>query len=179
MSALPKEYTWLHNEMAPRLLVEAIDLFGVREIPGAQSNPTIIQWAKNLGGWMASWFKNDDIPWCGLFVAECCRRAGLPVVKEPLRALAWKDWGFPAGTPMLGDVLVFAREGGGHVGIYVGEDRDCYHVLGGNQGNAVSITRIVKARLVCARRTPWKIAEPKTVRVVKLAAGGAISTNEA
>ena len=36
---------------------------------------------------------------------------------------------------MLGDILTFKRNGGGHVGLYVGEDKDCYHVLGGNQGN--------------------------------------------
>ena len=27
-----------------------------------------------------------------------------------------------AGDPVLGDILVFHRAGGGHVGIYVGED---------------------------------------------------------
>jgi cell wall-associated NlpC family hydrolase len=36
---------------------------------------------------------------------------------------------------MLGDVLVFRRGGGGHVALYVGEDEEAFHVLGGNQAD--------------------------------------------
>jgi hypothetical protein len=80
---------------------------------------------------------------------------------------------------MLGDVLTFKRDGGGHVGIYVGEDRTHYHIIGGNQGNEVNIMRIAKARLHQARRTAWKIAQPANVRVIKLESQGRISNNEA
>lgn len=59
---------------------------------------------------------------------------------------------------MLGDALTFKRNGGGHVGIYVGEDSTCYHVLGDNQSNMVCITRIEKTRCSGIRRTEWKIA---------------------
>jgi hypothetical protein len=41
-------------------------------------------------------------------------------------------------------VLVFERPGGGHVGYYFGEDATAYHVLGGNQGDAVTIARIAR-----------------------------------
>jgi hypothetical protein len=80
---------------------------------------------------------------------------------------------------MLGDILTFKRNGGGHVGIYVGEDNTHYHVLGGNQNNQVNVMRIAKNRLNQARRTAWKIAQPASVRVIKLEAKGLISTNEA
>ena len=80
---------------------------------------------------------------------------------------------------MLGDVLTFKRDGGGHVGIYVGEDRTHYHVLGGNQSNQVNVMRIAKTRLHQARRTKWKIAQPANVRVVNLSSQGIISQNEA
>ena len=50
-------------------------------------------------------------------------------------------------------MLVFTRPGGGHVGFYVGEDAAAYHILGGNQGDAVTIVRIVKSRYI-ARRWP-------------------------
>lgn len=181
---LPAAYQWLGKEGAPQILVQALGLYGVKEIPGPKSNPTILGWAKRLGGWIASWYKDDDIPWCGLFMAEVCRLAGLPVVSEPLKALAWASWGTPQSAPMLGDVLVFQREGGGHVGIYVGEDDAYLHVLGGNQGNAVSITRISKLRLVAIRRTAWKVAQPKNVRPVVLRSDGmgawpTVSKNEA
>lgn len=87
-------------------------------------------------------------------------------------------WGTKAQTPMLGDVLVFKRDGGGHVGLYVGEDAACYHVLGGNQGNAVSIRRIAKNRLIEARHL-YKVAAPDNVRKVALSSTLAVSRNEA
>jgi hypothetical protein len=80
---------------------------------------------------------------------------------------------------MLGDVLTFKRNGGGHVGIYVGEDQTHYHVLGGNQNNSVNVARIAKSRLTQARRTAWKIAQPANVRKVHLEPKGVITTNEA
>jgi cell wall-associated NlpC family hydrolase len=80
---------------------------------------------------------------------------------------------------MLGDVLTFKRNGGGHVGIYVGEDQTHYHVLGGNQNNSVNVARIAKSRLNQARRTAWKIAQPANVRKVHLEPKGVITTNEA
>ncbi len=84
---------------------------------------------------------------------------------------------------MLGDILVFWREKKtgwkGHVGMYVGEDKTHYHVLGGNQSDSVSIARIEKGRLLGARRCKWKVNQPPNVRVVKLAATGIVTTNEA
>jgi hypothetical protein len=80
---------------------------------------------------------------------------------------------------MLGDILTFKRNGGGHVGFYVGEDKTHYHVLGGNQSNQVNVMRLAKSRLTQARRTAWKVAQPASVRKVYLEAKGTISTNEA
>ena len=81
------------------------------------------------------------------------------------------------------DVLVFWRGAAsgfnGHVGLYVGEDRDAFHVLGGNQSDRVMIKRIATNRLLGSRRCPWRINQPATVRPVVLAASGALSTNEA
>ncbi|RZL82832.1 MAG: hypothetical protein EOP66_04490 [Sphingomonas sp.] len=51
----------------------------------------------------------------------------------------------------MGVTLVFGREGGGHVGFYVGEDDHAYHAIGRNQSNSVCITRIAKSRLIAAR----------------------------
>ena len=53
------------------------------------------------------------------------------------------------------------------------------HVLGGNQGDRVSIKRIAKGRLIGAQRCPWRINQPSNVRRIELAAGGKLSTNEA
>lgn len=170
-------YTWLKKEKAPKILVEAVKHIGVKEIVGKQHNPTILSWAKAVG--LEKVYTNDEIPWCGLFIAYCAHAAGLQVVKNPLWALNWNKYGTQAEIPMLGDILTFKRNQGGHVGIYVGEDDTHYHVLGGNQDNSVNVARIAKARLNQARRTAWKVAQPSNVRVVKLEAKGIITTNEA
>lgn len=150
-------------QFGPSWFREAQRLMGLREISGPSSNSEILSWAKKLGGWIAGFYKDDDIPWCGLFVSHCL---GLTLPEEalpgnPLSALAWKSFGINLDIPRYGAVMVFSREGGGHVGFYVSEDFDCYHVLGGNQGNSVSITRVLKSRRVACR---W----PKTVPVPPL-----------
>jgi uncharacterized protein (TIGR02594 family) len=170
-------YSFLNTEKSPKLLVEAVKLIGIKEVVGKVHNPIIMSWAKDLD--LQKIYTADEIPWCGLFIAYTCHKAGIDVVDKPLWALSWAKWGTKVTEPMLGDILTFKRDGGGHVGIYVGEDKDCYHVLGGNQGNAVSVTRILKSRLYQARRTAWKIAQPANVRKVILTAKGAISQNEA
>jgi uncharacterized protein (TIGR02594 family) len=170
-------YTWLKEEKSPKILVEAVKHIGTKEIVGKQHNKKILEWAEAIG--LKSVYTNDEIPWCGLFIAYCCHAQGLDIVKHPLWALNWNKFGNVAQVPMLGDVLTFIRNGGGHVGIYVGEDTTCYHVLGGNQNNQVNVMRIEKSRLSQARRTAWKIAQPSNVRVVKLETKGEISQNEA
>lgn len=177
MTTIPKQYSWLMKETGPRILTTALALYGTSEKPGPGNNPSIMKWAKSvgLGGYTA-----DSIAWCGLFMAYAAKQAGFPPeFVNPLGARNWLLWGDKAKTPMLGDVLVFSRKGGGHVGIYVGEDASAYHVLGGNQSDTVNIKRVSKARFLGARRCKWQIAQPANVRVVKLAATGGLSTNEA
>ncbi len=176
---IPRAYEWLKNEKPPRLGREALRLYGTIETPGPKSNPVILAWAKELGGPVGSWYDDDAEAWCGLYMAVCVLRAGYvpPAGFNALRALQWARWGRQVATPMLWDVLVFKREGGGHVGLYIGEDKDAYHVLGGNQSNAVSITRIRKNRFHAAVRCPYK-NERVTPRRIHLRANGAISENE-
>lgn len=169
-------YSWLNKETAPKVLVEALKLLGIKEVPGQGDNIKILKWAESLG--LEKVYRKDDIPWCGLFVAYVCKVAGVEGVKDPLWARNWTNFGTKQTVAMLGDILVFVRDGGGHVGFYVGEDNSSYHVLGGNQSDMVCITRIRKERCVGIRRTRWKVAQPANVRVIKLAATGAISENE-
>ena len=170
-------YDFLKSEKSPKVLVEAVKLIGTKEVVGKAHNRVILGWAKELG--LSKVYNADEIPWCGLAVAYAVLKAGLKPVDGPLWALNWAKWGTETKEPMLGDILTFKRDGGGHVGIYVGEDKDCYHVLGGNQSNAMNVTRILKSRLHKARRTAWKVAQPANVRKVTLDSKGTISTNEA
>lgn len=161
---------------SPKVIAEAHKLIGTAEIAGKQHNTTILNWAKDLG--LEKSYNSDEIPWCGLFVAICVKRAGFEPIENPLWARNWAKWGNKSDVASFGDVLVFVRDGGGHVGFYVGEDSKCYHVLGGNQGNKVSIIRIEKTRCIAVRRCVWKVAQPESVKPVFLTPNGQISTNE-
>lgn len=156
------------------MLIEGLKLYGTREVIGKSHNPVIMGWAKELG---LTQYTADEIPWCGLVHAYLCLKATKPIVKDPLWALNWSHWGDPVTVPMLGDTMTFKRPGGGHVGLYIGEDKLTYHVLGGNQGNAYNITRIEKHRLHAARRLYNEV--PANVRVVMLTANGPVSKDEA
>ncbi len=177
MSQLPARYRFLASEPGPRMLVEALALYGTTEARGPADNPVILAWAHEVG--LNKAYSHDAIPWCGLFVAVVAKRATWSLPDSPLWALSWADWGRPTERPMLGDVLTFKRPGGGHVGLYVGEDAGAYHVLGGNQSDAVTITRIAKARFYRARQAPWRIGPPDNRRVIRMAASGPLSSNEA
>jgi uncharacterized protein (TIGR02594 family) len=137
---------------------EARRLIGVREKVGPGSDPRIINWAKATD----IDYGDDEIPWCGLFVAHCVASTLLeePLPNNPLGARNWERFGAPC-TEQLGAVIVFWRERRdgwqGHVGFYAGQDDATYHVLGGNQGNAVSITRIAKGRKLALR---WPATAP-------------------
>ena len=175
---LPERYAWLAREPGPKMIVEALKLFGALEAAGSANNPTIVAWAKEVGGEVADVYKADSIPWCGLFVAVVAKRAGKELPQHPLWALSWSAFGAKTPAPALGDVLVFARNGGGHVGLYIGEDAGAFHVLGGNQSDRVSITRVAKSRLYAARRPLYRV-QPANVRPIHLEASGALSLNEA
>lgn len=174
---VPKQYRWLYSENGPPLLVEALSHYGEKEVSGYKNNPKIIEWARFVGQKLGIVVKDDETPWCGTFMAYCAKVCGLTPPDIAVRASSWKDFGVPETKATLGDVLVFTRTGGGHVGIYVGEDELCYHVLGGNQGDAVSIVRIQKIRCTAIRRPEYFI--PYFGRKVFLTASGVISSNEA
>lgn len=173
MIELPKNYAWLNNEGAPRMLVELLALYGTREQPGTGDNPVILQWAKEVG--LASVYKHDETAWCGLTIALAAHRATWDSNPKgnALWARNWAYWGNPAPRAMLGDVLVFPRGTGGHVAMYVGEDDSSYHILGGNQSDAVGFMRHDKNPLAI-RRAPWRYLQPPNVRVIKLQSTGAI-----
>lgn len=151
---------------------------GVREIVGPKHSPTIMGWIKSLGAKkLGITVKDDETAWCGTFAAQVMDSAGLPTPPIAVRASAWGAYGRKLVAPRYGCILVFTRSGGGHVGFYVGEDRDCYHVLGGNQGNAVSITRIDKGRLTEMRWPHGPMLPPP--KPIHLTPSGKPSENEA
>lgn len=185
----PKTFMALFNEESTAAPVdnqalvwfqEARRLMGTREDTSSGSNPAILDWANDRG----IPYNNDDIPWCGLFVAHCIGSTlpREPLPTNPLGARAWGGFGAPC-APTLGSILVFwrgSRDGWkGHVGFYAGEEAGgVLHVLGGNQSNKVSIARLDRGRLLGAR---WPSTVPASnAGPLKVAAAtGILSGDEA
>ena len=182
MPKLPAAYDWLaHITVPPRTIAEALKLLGTAEVVGKGSNATIMKWRDelNAAGVALRGDAGDDLPGCGVVAAIVAHRAGKAVVASPLWARNWAKFGVTPPFAALGDVLVFERPGGGgDVGFYVAEDDAAYHVLGGNQSNAVNITRIAKSRCIAARRPIYNV-QPASVVLRAVARGGVLSTNEA
>lgn len=118
-------------------IAEARRHIGVKEIKGKEHNLTIVEWLKAL---KASWF-DDETFWCGTFAAISLQRASRFVPKQKFRALAYLDAGLRLSKPAYGCIVVFTRNGGGHVGFVVGKDKNGnLMVLGGNQNDMVCIS---------------------------------------
>lgn len=139
---------------APRWMAVGRKYIGLAEVPGREHNPVIINWLTSL----KAWWREDETPWCGTFVAAVLREADVPITASWYRARAWLDWGLRLHAPTLGCVVVFERAGGGHVGFVAGRDiAGRLMVLGGNQGNRVSIAPFDVSRVLGYR---WPAAEP-------------------
>ena len=169
---LPNEFEWLNAEQGPRMIKEALALFGIEEDLSPRNNPRIMAWADEIGGNVDQVYVADAVPWCGLFMAIVAKRASKQVVKDPLWALNWGTFGKYTEIPMLGDVLVFNRitpdgKKAGHVGLYVGESDTHFWVLGGNQSDCVCIKAIEKQRLYVCRRPNYN-SQPKNVRTIRI-----------
>lgn len=153
----------------------ALQKKGLRE-----TDPDLKKWLKSDGKTLGD---PSKLPWCGDFVETC---VAVTVPTEPLPvnpylARNWLKFGVDV-TPCYGAVLVFWRGSksgiSGHVGFYYGEDASHYHVLGGNQSNAVTVARLAKSRLLGARM-PKAYADARRSIVKRDANGAQISTNEA
>lgn len=132
---------------------------GVKETPGAGDTPRIVEYLKSttLG---RSDNENDETPWCSAFVNWVLKQAGVEPRTNSAWARSWLNWGVATDEPVPGTIVVFSRgSNAGHVGFYLNEDDDRIHVLGGNQGNAVTIAFFPKANLLGYREPKgWEAA---------------------
>ena len=127
---------------------------GVTEIPGAQHNAQILTYAKEAG---FSNIKDDETPWCSIFMNWVASKAGLETTNQA-NARSWLNVGIPVVNPEPGDIVIFWREDPnsykGHVGVFMGysQDRSRIYTLGGNQSNMVSQSAYSAAELLGFRR---------------------------
>jgi uncharacterized protein (TIGR02594 family) len=148
---------------------------GLTEIPGKATHPTIRRWLIDL----KAWWQDDETPWCGTFVAAVMKEAGYALPKHWYRAREWATWGTSQAVPRLGSIVVFQRQGGGHVGFVVGHDEQGrLMVLGGNQANSVNIQPFVRDRVLAYRWPPGAPHQSFDMPVIQ-SGGRAASRNEA
>lgn len=138
---------------------------GTAEMQGRLSNPQILAMLKLD----ANWPKDDDVPWCSAFLNYVCWLLGLPRSKS-LRARSWLKVGRPIPLDVADrgfDVVILSRganapgpeviKAPGHVGLFslntlsVNND-PVVRLLGGNQGDSVSVKRYPASRVLGVRR---------------------------
>lgn len=131
----------------PPWLVWARRYLGTVEIPGPSSEP-LIEWfhAATAGG-----VATDDVPWCSSFVCRAMAEQGIQHPRSKA-SQAWRSWGVGCGQ-ILGAIAVLSYgRGRGHVGIVAGRLLgDRIAILGGNQGDAVSVRAFGSEHLIGCR----------------------------
>lgn len=95
--------------------------------------------------------------WCAAFVDAVLNASGQGRGTGKLNARSYLNWGRPVTEPQEGDVVVLSRGDPngwqGHVGFYAGMTSDGkIRLLGGNQGNSVSISTFDANRVLGYRR---------------------------
>lgn len=140
----------------PSWLDHAWPELGARETAGAGANPRIRALFRDAGHPAVV---SDETAWCAAFVGACLERAGVGGTRS-LSARSYVQWGVPVASFRLGAVAVLTRgtdAAQGHVGFVVGESATTLMLLGGNQGDRVSVEAFDKSRLVGLR---WPEARP-------------------
>jgi uncharacterized protein (TIGR02594 family) len=151
------------------LPITAYDLaerfIGIREIPGSTDNPQVLAMLRLD----AQWPLGDEVPWCSAFINYVCWLLRLPRSKS-LMARSWLGVGtaigFDEAKPGF-DIVILRRLGTdqpgpdvldapGHVGFFSGfvnpEELEQVAILGGNQGDSVSVAMYGTHRILGIRR---------------------------
>ena len=126
---------------------------GTKEVPGTGDNAAIVAMLRLDGDWP----KNDEVPWCSAFVNYIAWLLRLPRSKS-LAARSWLGVGLPihlSDAMPFYDVVVLSRDGdpdSGHVGFFSSLLDQKVYLLGGNQGNQVSVAPFDVQRVLGVRR---------------------------
>lgn len=162
----------------PTWLRAARSYLGLKEIAGKVHEAKIIGWWSKI----KTSFRDDETPWCAAFVGGVLEEVGIKSTRSAA-ARSYMKFGVRLNQPAYGCVVVFWRGKpsgfSGHVGFVVGKDKaGNLMVLGGNQGNAVTIRAFSKDRVLGYR---WPGIYPREERFTLplLDSDGTLSTNEA
>ena len=149
-------------ELTPFVIAQRFE--GLAEGAGAVDNPAIVAMLQLD----ASWAERDDVAWCSAF-ANTAAWLARHERSRSLRARSWLNVGIPIhphDVAVPGDVVILMRGGGnqpgpevikapGHVGFLaksINPAATKVSVLGGNQGNRVSVAEFPRRRVLGIRR---------------------------
>jgi len=141
------------------LLIEMLSKYGMSEIAGAQSNPEIIAMGKELGFDIVD---DSETAWCSLALNYFAKKCGYEY-SNSLSARSWLKMPnqIIVLKPEIGDVAVLWRESidswKGHVGLFISQDVHNIYLLGGNQGNSLTIAPYPIERVLGYRKLRKKI----------------------
>jgi uncharacterized protein (TIGR02594 family) len=134
----------------------------IYERPGDLDHP-FIQWCHSLCGLGLD--AHDEVAWCSSFVNAIMFLQNKPRTRSAA-ARSWLTIGTPVPLSQAeadSDVVIMKRGAGkqpgpeviaapGHVGLFAGLEGNFVLILGGNQGNTVSIARFPAADVLGVRR---------------------------
>lgn len=141
----------VNQHHAPGIPITALDLaerfVGMREVPGSLHNPAVLAMLRLD----QSWPQADEVPWCGAFANWIAWLLELPRSRD-LRARSWLRVGDEIKLTQARagfDVVIFKRgkapqpgpdviAAPGHVAFFERAGGGRVHVIGGNQGDAVT-----------------------------------------
>jgi uncharacterized protein (TIGR02594 family) len=122
---------------------------GVKEVPGDEDHPLIIEALEtcdNLGDWAKD---RDETPWCSAIINLAMIRNGYRGTNHAL-ASSWLDWGMELPQPWIGCVTIIRRKGGGadratgsrrgfHVSLFEEAVESGLWLRGGNQKDGIRL----------------------------------------
>lgn len=135
---------------------------GQAEVPGSGDNPRIREYHASAsdGQEMA-----DSVPWCSSFTGWVLQSAGIQGTGNRM-ARSYLNWGDRLDMPRYGCIVVLTRPGAGpgagHVGFFHSRKNGRVMLLGGNQGDKVSIQGFPESQVLGYRWPKESAAPPPT-----------------
>jgi uncharacterized protein (TIGR02594 family) len=165
----------LEPAMPPWLVLAEADIGTVEGI-GKNNSPKVLAYFRDAG---FSGIKEDAVAWCAAFVGAQLQRAGFKP-SGSLAARSYEGWGVGLKEPALGCIATKKRGGSawqGHVGIVVGANKDQIFLLGGNQGDKVSIAAFKRSEFT-SYRWPKDFPPPVSTKLPTTIAGAKAGVSE-
>lgn len=149
--------------MMNAIIETAQEYIGLAEFPGAKHNEKIVKMFSDTGN---SWVADDETPWCAAFVGSVLAQCGIKGTGR-LNARSYLEWGqkIAIKDAQPGDVVILSRGSNptqGHVAFFSSWKNNGYvNLLGGNQGDKVSIAAYSVSKVIGVRRAVAP-AKPRT-----------------